>query len=158
MDIKTGRVDKVSGSQPVLAALSSAVVMRTRSTSQPQFLSVLLLFPFLFPPRIQAGSTPEQLEFFEQRIRPVLVERCYKCHSHENEKIKGGLLLDTREDFLKGGDNGPVIVPGNAERSRLIAAIRQTNHDSKMPEHELSDVQIADFVADSGTPEATDNA
>src|SRR5206468_3953110 len=82
---------------------------------------------------VRSDLSPEQIEFFESRIRPVLAERCYKCHSSQSEKIKGGLLLDTREGLLKGGDNGPAIVPGNAERSRLIEAVRQTNEDLKMP-------------------------
>src|SRR4051812_6223145 len=50
--------------------------------------------------------TPEQSEFFEKKIRPILVENCYKCHSHDSEKVKGGLLLDTRDGLLKGGDTG----------------------------------------------------
>ncbi|MEO8428613.1 MAG: c-type cytochrome domain-containing protein, partial [Verrucomicrobiota bacterium] len=53
----------------------------------------------------------EDFEFFEKQIRPVLVERCYKCHSSESKKAKGGLLLDTREGLLQGGDHGPAIVP-----------------------------------------------
>ena len=51
------------------------------------------------------------LEFFENKIRPVLSENCYKCHSEKAEKVKGGLLLDTREAMLKGGDTGASVVP-----------------------------------------------
>ena len=62
------------------------------------------------------STTPEGLEFFEQKIRPVLVETCYKCHSAEAEKLKGGFRLDSREGLLKGGESGkPAVVPGNAE-------------------------------------------
>jgi len=61
--------------------------------------------------------------FFETHVRPVLVERCYKCHSSTSEKLKGGLKLDSREAMLKGGDTGPAIVPGNPDESRLVAAI-----------------------------------
>ena len=46
-------------------------------------------------------------DFFESKVRPVLVESCYKCHSHQSEKVRGGLLLDTKEDLLKGGDSCP---------------------------------------------------
>ena len=53
-----------------------------------------------------------QLEFFEKRIRPLLSEHCYKCHSAQSEKLKGGLRLDGRELLLKGGDSGPAVVPG----------------------------------------------
>src|SRR6266700_1289605 len=95
---------------------------------------------------------PEGYDFFEKKIRPVLVERCYKCHSASAEKVKGELLLDTREGMLKGGESGkPAIVTGDAEKSRLIAAIRYTNDDLQMPPKKaggkLSDEQIADFIA-----------
>ena len=63
------------------------------------------------------------LEFFEKDIRPVLVERCYKCHSHESEKLKGGLYLDSLAGALKGGDTGPSIAPGHPDKSLLIEAI-----------------------------------
>src|ERR1041385_2730322 len=71
----------------------------------------------------KAADAPVDSEFFETKIRPVLVESCYKCHSAEAERIKGGLLLDTREGLLKGGDSGPAIVPGDPEKSRLIVAL-----------------------------------
>src|ERR1041385_5281719 len=54
--------------------------------------------------------TPDQLEFFEKKIRPVFAEHCYKCHSAQAEKLKGGLLLDTKAALLKGGDTGPAVV------------------------------------------------
>src|SRR5438128_2670420 len=75
----------------------------------------------------------EQIEFFESKIRPVLVERCYECHSANARKLKGGLLLDTRAGLLKGGDTGPAIVPGDPKRSLLIKSIRSTDEDLKMP-------------------------
>src|SRR5216117_2608362 len=72
------------------------------------------------------GAEPQtkDLDFFEKRIRPVLVERCYRCHSASAEKVKGEFVLDSREGMLKGGESGkPAIVAGDAERSRLIEAI-----------------------------------
>jgi len=76
----------------------------------------------------------EPVDFFEKKIRPVLAERCYKCHSASSEKLKGGLLLDTREGALKGGESGrPSVVPGDAEASLLIEAIRYGNEDLQMP-------------------------
>src|SRR5688500_14714807 len=91
----------------------------------------------------------DSVEFFEKKIRPVLAERCYKCHSASAEKLKGGLLLDTREGILKGGETGkPSVVPGDAEASLLIEAIRYGNEDLQMPPKErLTDQQVADFVA-----------
>src|SRR5262245_24212332 len=68
--------------------------------------------------------TREQVEFFEKKIRPVLVAQCYKCHSSQSAKVKGGLVLDTREGLRKGGDSGPTLVPGDAEGSRLLKALR----------------------------------
>src|SRR5689334_10008584 len=78
-------------------------------------------------------ATPEQLEFFEKNIRPLLVERCYKCHSAQSDKLKGGLRLDNLEGVMKGGDDGPVITPGVPERSKLIEAISYQNPDLQMP-------------------------
>ena len=63
---------------------------------------------------------PEQNEFFENRIRPVLVEQCYKCHSAEANKLQGGLSLDSRQGLLDGGDSGPTVVIGSPDKSLLI--------------------------------------
>jgi len=72
-----------------------------------------------------------QLEFFETRIRPVLVQHCYQCHSAESKSVKGGLLLDSAAGLLTGGDSGPAIVPGRSTESVLIHAL---NYDSfQMP-------------------------
>ncbi|MBI3882189.1 MAG: PSD1 domain-containing protein [Verrucomicrobia bacterium] len=95
--------------------------------------------------------TPQQLDFFEKKIRPVLVEHCYKCHSATSEKIKGGLTLDTREGLLRGGETGPAIVPGDAGKSLLIEAIRYANPDLAMPPKKeggkLPEAVIRDFEA-----------
>jgi Protein of unknown function (DUF1553)/Protein of unknown function (DUF1549)/Planctomycete cytochrome C len=77
--------------------------------------------------------TRAESDFFETRVRPVLVENCYKCHSLGAEKIKGGLTLDSRDGVMKGGDTGPAVVPGNLEKSLLIKAIRYTDKDFAMP-------------------------
>jgi hypothetical protein len=88
--------------------------------------------------------TPAQIEFFEKKIRPVLVERCYKCHSTSAKKVRGGLLLDSRDAVQKGGDGGPVVVPGNPAESRLLKALRYD--ELKMPpDGKLSDRIIGDF-------------
>src|SRR5713226_9058408 len=73
----------------------------------------------------------EETEFFEKRIRPVLVEHCYECHSGA-AKIKGGLRLDSRDGWSKGGDSGVAIVPGKPEESLLVEAVR-SDGDLKMP-------------------------
>ena len=95
-----------------------------------------------------AEVPPEQTDFFEKRIRPVLSEQCYKCHSSTSEKLKGGLMLDSREGLLKGGDTGPAIEPGNLEKSLLIEAIRWHNKDLQMPPKKaLPPGQVADLEA-----------
>ena len=98
-----------------------------------------------------APSDLSQLDFFEKKIRPVLVESCYKCHSANSEKLRGGLLLDTREGVLKGGESGPALVPGDPKKSLLIASIRHEHRDPDMAmppkADKLSDAVIADFEA-----------
>ncbi len=93
-----------------------------------------------------AELSREHLEFFEKKIRPVLAERCYECHSAAAKKSKGGLTLDTRAGLLKGGDAGPVIVPGDPEKSKLIEAVRYKNRDLQMPpKSPLSPDQMRDL-------------
>jgi hypothetical protein len=100
----------------------------------------LLLLPSLGE---AADLTAEQIEFFEKGIRPVLVEKCYSCHSAEAPKAMGGLRLDTAESLLKGGDNGPVVVPGAPEKSLLIKAVTYKELQLKMPPTgKLSDDEI----------------
>lgn len=86
------------------------------------------------------------LEFFEKKIRPVLIERCYKCHSSDTVKLKGGLRLDRRAGVFDGGDSGTAVVPGKADESLLIKAISWTGAVSEMPpEKKLPEQIIADF-------------
>ena len=82
--------------------------------------------------------------FFEKRIRPVLVARCYKCHSAEAKEVKGELLLDTRAGLRKGGASGTALVPGNARESRLLQAICYDGLEMP-PDGRLSPQVIADF-------------
>ncbi len=89
---------------------------------------------------------PEQAKFFETKIRPVLMTMCSKCHASNAEKVKGGLLVDSRDGLRRGGDTGPAVVPGNLDQSLLIAAIRYTDDALQMPpKTKLSDEVIADF-------------
>jgi Protein of unknown function (DUF1553)/Protein of unknown function (DUF1549)/Planctomycete cytochrome C len=94
---------------------------------------------------VTAEPTKEQLAFFESKVRPILADRCYSCHSLEQGKSKGGLTLDTKPGWEKGGDDGPVIKPGDVEASVLIKAIGYQDPDLQMPPkgEKLSDTQIA---------------
>ena len=93
----------------------------------------LLAFAARLPAAPAPKLTPAQTDFFEKKIRPVLVKDCYKCHSAEGGRIKGGLRLDTRDGLLKGGESGPAIIPGNPDRSPLIRAIRYRDSNLQMP-------------------------
>lgn len=88
---------------------------------------------------------PAAVDFFESKIRPILVEHCYECHSTSKGKAKGGLLLDSKEGVIAGGDSGPAIVPGDPEQSLLIKAVRYLNEDLQMPpkNKRLADEQIS---------------
>ncbi len=123
-------------------------------------LAGILVLAGSFPVHSTAVSSAQR-EFFESRIRPVLAQECYECHnSHDN--AKGGLALDHRAAALKGGDSGPVIVPGNASKSLLIQSIRHTNKDLKMPKSgaRLDEATIRDFEkwVNDGAPDPRDKA
>lgn len=92
---------------------------------------------------LPAGAD-DGIAFFEKNVRPVLVNRCYKCHSADAEKIKGGLQLDSKPAWMAGGESGPVILPGDAENSLFVQAVRYTNPDLEMPpKGKLQDHEIA---------------
>jgi hypothetical protein len=84
------------------------------------------------------------IEFFEKKIRPLLAEHCYRCHS-AHKKVRGGLALDSRDGLRQGGDSGPAIVPGKPQDSRLIRAVRQTEDLKMPPKDKLSAAAVADL-------------
>ena len=89
-----------------------------------------------------------QTAFFEKNIRPVLATKCAKCHSAEADKVRGGLLLDTRDGLRKGGDTGPAIVPGNPDESLLIQALHSKDKDTAMPPEKSGGKLPANVIAD----------
>ena len=94
----------------------------------------------------QPVPTAEQIEFFEKRIRPVLVAHCYECHSQAAKKVQGKLLLDSRAGVAKGGRSGAVLIAGKPEESLLITAVRHADKDLRMPpKSKLSAQEIADL-------------
>lgn len=103
----------------------------------------------------------EGLAWFETKIRPVLVEHCYGCHSVEAEKdgkLRGGLWLDSRDASRSGGESGPAVVPGKPDDSLLLSALRHDGFEMP-PKGKLSDEIIADFVKwiELGAPDPRDS-
>ena len=101
--------------------------------------------------RAELGGLEEAMRYAlaggGKRVRPVLVEHCYACHSEAKKKSKGGLLLDSRAAVLKGGDTGPALVAGDPHKSLIIEAVRYKNEELQMPpDGKLSDVQVAGSV------------
>jgi len=93
------------------------------------------------------GQTAEQIEFFEKKIRPVLAENCYACHSAETMAL-AELRLDSRDGVLTGGTRGPAVAPGDPDASLLLEAVSYRNLDLKMPPAgKLSDAVLADLRA-----------
>lgn len=122
--------------------------MSTLPMVRPAFV-VMLAFCF------GADSFAEDgIEFFEAKIRPVLVRECYECHAADAKQVNGGLLLDHQAGLLKGGDSGPSVVPGKVEDSLLISALRHESFDMP-PKGKLPDEVIADFVrwVEMGAPD-----
>jgi hypothetical protein len=120
------------------------------STFAAKFASVCLAFGLgavVAATEAPRAADEARLAFFEQRIRPVLVEHCYECHSTESQKLKGGLRLDFRDGLLRGGDTRAAVVPGKAAESLLVTALSYTNRDLQMPpKGKLPDAVIADLV------------
>lgn len=132
--------------------------------------AVLLLAGLALTGRLagaDSAPTAAQLEFFEKEVRPVLIENCYECHGPK--KQKSGLRLDSKAFILKGGEIGPVVVPGQPERSRLILAINHAKHkdveampseDKKLAPKEIA--ALTEWVRQglpwpsTGQPEITD--
>jgi hypothetical protein len=110
----------------------------------PGILLVALVAAALRTTAAAAETSADAVEFFETSIRPVLVERCYECHSGKAKVLQGGLRLDSAEGVRKGGDSGPVIVPYKPGESSLISALRYESFEMP-PAGKLPDQVIVDF-------------
>jgi len=91
------------------------------------------------------AAASRDIEFFEKHIRPVLVKHCYECHSAKAakaKKLRGGLLLDTRQGIRKGGDSGPAVVPGKPGQSVILSALKHEDYemppDGKLPKRVIA--------------------
>jgi hypothetical protein len=87
---------------------------------------------------VAAETDTGGMQFFERKIRPILVQHCYQCHSATAKKLGGKLLLDSRDGILRGGESGPALVVGKVDESLIIQAIRGTEEDLSMPPEEES--------------------
>src|SRR5262249_23931149 len=110
---------------------------------------LLLVTPFLLAAATLASAQPESADkegFFEAKIRPLLMDRCFKCHG--GEKINNGLRVDSRAALVKGGYSGPAIVPGQAAKSLLMKALRhEKKADLRMPpDGKLPDAVVTDVA------------
>jgi hypothetical protein len=134
--------------------------MRHLLTSVAIAVSSVCCIPQL-PAADPAGEnwTPDQIAFFEAKIRPVLVQHCYECHSEQSDNVKGGLTLDTREGMREGGDSGHAVVPRDIDQSLLIEALRYESYEMP-PAGKLSEQVIADFVkwVEMGAPDPRESA
>ncbi len=105
------------------------------------------------------ASADEQagLEFFETKIRPVLVQHCYECHSADSKPVQGGLRLDTRDAMRKGGDSGAAVAPGNLDDSLILAALKYDGFEMP-PKGRLNESIVSDFAKwiEMGAPDPRD--
>jgi hypothetical protein len=116
-----------------------SVRSRGCSRSRPSLRIRRWSFPVDDPP-----LDPAAVERFEDQVRPLLVARCYECHSRASGEAGGGLLLDSRDGWERGGELGPAIVPGEPDRSWLIRAVRPHDDALQMPpDSALSSAEIA---------------
>ena len=124
------------------------MVLRMQNPTRISFLVLGSFFHSLWATTgvAQDAAKPsvEQVQFFESKIRPVLIEHCYRCHSTESGTVRGGLGVDHREALFSGGASGPAIVPGNLEESTLWNAINYVDYEMP-PNRKLPASVIADF-------------
>ena len=111
----------------------------------PLAAAALPLVVVLVITSVDGAEDIEATHFFEDRIRPVLVEHCYSCHSEEAKELKGELRVDLASGLRDGGTSGPAVIPGDAESSLLIRALRYEEFEMP-PRGKLADHVIADFI------------
>ncbi len=100
-------------------------------------------------PSVRAADDAKAVEFFEAKIRPVLVEKCVKCHSDKAEaagKLRGGLKLDTRAGLMKGGETGAAVAAGKPNEGTLLKSLKYDGEIQMPPDGKLSDAVLADFA------------
>ena len=136
------RVDSID----IVRARQALVVIAKRTALTTFTLAILLVGASI--PRIVRGKerpTGQQIEFFERQVRPLLAQHCYQCHSVNAKRLEAKLLLDSRKGHVDGGDSGPAIVPGDADDSLLIEAVRYESYEMP-PKGKLPNEEIATLV------------
>ncbi len=104
------------------------------------------LLPLLVPFFVLSAQSPESVDFYETKIRPLFAKNCYACHASNTPTAQGGLKLDSPSGILKGGNSGPLIDKEKPENSVLLRAISHEDKDLKMPPGKaLPDEAIADI-------------
>ncbi len=121
--------------------------------------AVLGLLAITIPVRAAEDAKPDAagVKFFEEKIRPVLVQHCYKCHAADSKTIKGGLVVDTRAGIRRGGESGPAVVPGDLDESLIVGALTHETFEMP-PAGKLPDKVVADFKKwiELGAPDPRD--
>ena len=125
--------------------MSTSILPKKTSSAARLAAACLFALNGFLSAAVSVQIAPEQLEFFENKIRPILANHCLECHSGEKGKIKGGLNMDSKEDVLKGGDTGPALEAGNVKGSLIIKAVTWEDDLQMPPKKKLSDEQIADL-------------
>lgn len=121
---------------------------------------LVLLSTLIALSRVAATEPMPGIDFFERKIRPLLVEHCYECHSEQTMEQQGGLLLDRESGWLEGGDTAKAVIPGEVESSLLIAAVRYDNDDLQMPPDEPLDdasIKLLEQWVSRGAPAPADD-
>lgn len=118
-------------------------------THHKKSASLALIAGLLFTALFVTSGRAEEVEataFFESKVRPLFVKHCYQCHSEQSKLAEGGLLLDRRSGWLKGGDSGKAVLPGEPDESLLIKAVRRSGDIQMPPETPLSSEQVGLLV------------
>ena len=172
-DELTAKINDVilNGKHPILKKIKSSIILAMKGGSMEisslevnaQNATISKKIPFSFnrkasftvskkakevteaKPKVKTAKDEERaLGLFNDYVLPSLKKHCYKCHSHEYEKAKGGLVLDSKSGIFGGGDLGPSVVPGNLEKSWLYQAVLWDDEDLEMPpKYKLEDDEIA---------------
>ena len=131
---------------PHVAAPISSLSSVPFSDLMLRFWSFILILSPTAVAAEEIESRPEEIDYFERRVRPLLVEYCYSCHSAEAETIHGGLRLDSRSLLMRGGDSGPAIDYKDPDNSLLLKVVRHDGEIQMPPEGSLSSRQIKDLT------------